>query len=124
MRRDQLFLAEMIDAAEQAHRLTGETSVEDLSKDRQRRDALMWNFTVLGESLDSGLGRTEVPVQRCRVAAALPVAQPGSARVLDDRPRDPARHGYRLPARIHRLTAHRPARHRNRRRLRRLSRMP
>ena len=50
MRRDQLFLAEMIDAAEQAHRLAGETSVEDLSKDRQRRDALMWNFTVLGEA--------------------------------------------------------------------------
>jgi uncharacterized protein with HEPN domain len=40
----------MIDAAEQAHRLAGETSVEDLSKDRQRRDALMWNFTVLGEA--------------------------------------------------------------------------
>jgi uncharacterized protein (DUF433 family)/uncharacterized protein with HEPN domain len=50
MRRDQLFLAEMIDPAEQAHRLAGETSVEDLSKDRQRRDALMWNFTVLGEA--------------------------------------------------------------------------
>jgi uncharacterized protein with HEPN domain len=50
MRRDQLFLAEMIDAAEQAHRLAGETSVEDLSKDRRRRDALMWNFTVLGEA--------------------------------------------------------------------------
>jgi uncharacterized protein with HEPN domain len=50
MRRDQLFLAEMIDAAEQANRLAGETSVEDLSKDRQRRDALMWNFTVLGEA--------------------------------------------------------------------------
>jgi uncharacterized protein with HEPN domain len=50
MRRDHLFLAEMIDAAEQAHRLAGVTSVEDLSKDRQRRDALMWNFTVLGEA--------------------------------------------------------------------------
>jgi uncharacterized protein with HEPN domain len=50
MRRDQLFLAEMIDAAEQAHRLARETSVEDLSKDRQRRDALVWNFTVLGEA--------------------------------------------------------------------------
>jgi uncharacterized protein with HEPN domain len=65
MRRDQLFLAEMMDAAEQAHRLAGETSVEDLSKDRQRRDALMWNSWCWG-SLDSGLGRTEVPVQRCR----------------------------------------------------------
>jgi len=50
MRRDQLFLAEMIEAAEHAHRLAGETSAEDLSKDRQRRDALMWNFTGLGEA--------------------------------------------------------------------------
>lgn len=50
MRRDQLFLAEMIDAAEQAHRLASQTSAEELWKDRQRRDALMWNFTVLGEA--------------------------------------------------------------------------
>ena len=32
MRRDQAFLADRIDAAEQAQRLVGEASVEDLSR--------------------------------------------------------------------------------------------
>jgi uncharacterized protein with HEPN domain len=50
MQRDLLFLAEMIDAADQAHGIARETSVEDLGKDRRLRDALAWNFTVLGEA--------------------------------------------------------------------------
>jgi hypothetical protein len=39
MQRDLLFLAEMIDAAEQAHSIAREVSVEDLAKDRRLRDA-------------------------------------------------------------------------------------
>jgi uncharacterized protein with HEPN domain len=50
MRRDTLLLAEMIDAAEQAVQLAAGTSVDELEVDRQRRDALLWNFTVLGEA--------------------------------------------------------------------------
>ncbi|MGH3963654.1 MAG: HepT-like ribonuclease domain-containing protein [Pseudonocardiaceae bacterium] len=50
MRRDELLLAEMIEAAEQAIALTAGTTTEDIQADRQRRDALLWNVTVLGEA--------------------------------------------------------------------------
>ena len=50
MQRDILLLTEMIDAAEQAQELTRGVSAGDLEADRQRRDALLWNFTVLGEA--------------------------------------------------------------------------
>ena len=50
MRRDILLLTEMIDAAEQAQQLAAGATVTDLETDRQRRDALLWNFTVLGEA--------------------------------------------------------------------------
>lgn len=51
MQRDALLLQEMIDAAEQIGALTeGGLSVDDLARDRLRRDALLWNFTVLGEA--------------------------------------------------------------------------
>lgn len=50
MQRDLLLLSEMIDAAEQAQALTVGVTVEELTVDRQRRDALLWNFTVLGEA--------------------------------------------------------------------------
>jgi uncharacterized protein with HEPN domain len=50
MQRDVLLLTEMIDAAEQAQQLTAGVSVGELEADRQRRDALLWNFTVLGEA--------------------------------------------------------------------------
>ena len=50
MQRDLLLLTEMIDAAEQAGQLTAGITVSQLETDRQRRDALLWNFTVLGEA--------------------------------------------------------------------------
>ncbi len=50
MRRDVLLLTEMIDAADQARRLADGITVADLEQDRQRREALLWNFTVLGEA--------------------------------------------------------------------------
>jgi uncharacterized protein with HEPN domain len=53
MQRDILLLTEMIDAAEQAQRLTADITVSQLETDRQRRDALLWNFTVLGEAAAS-----------------------------------------------------------------------
>lgn len=50
MRRELLLIAEMIDAAEQAISLVHGVDVETLAADRQRREALLWNFTVLGEA--------------------------------------------------------------------------
>jgi uncharacterized protein with HEPN domain len=50
MQRDVLLLTEMIDAAEQAQALADGITADDLAADRQRRDALLWNFTVLGEA--------------------------------------------------------------------------
>ena len=50
MRRDVLLLEEMIEAAVQAVELVQGVAAEDLAADRIRRDALLWNFTVLGEA--------------------------------------------------------------------------
>lgn len=50
MQRDILLIAEMIDAATQAQSLAADVDLPDLTEDRQRRDALLWNFTVLGEA--------------------------------------------------------------------------
>jgi|HubBroStandDraft_4_1064222.scaffolds.fasta_scaffold1062381_2 uncharacterized protein with HEPN domain len=50
MQRDILLLTEMIDAAEQAQHLVIDVSVSQLETNRERREALLWNFTVLGEA--------------------------------------------------------------------------
>jgi len=50
MRREVLLIAEMIEAATQAQSLVADRDLADLERDRQRRDALLWNFTVLGEA--------------------------------------------------------------------------
>lgn len=51
MQRDRLLLAEVVDAAERLIELTAERTPIDLDTDRDRRDALLWNFTVLGEAV-------------------------------------------------------------------------
>lgn len=50
MRRDLLLISEMIAAAVQAQSLVADADLDALGDDRQRRDALLWNFTVLGEA--------------------------------------------------------------------------
>lgn len=50
MRRELLLLGEMIEAGSQAQSLVDGIDLATLSADRQRRDALLWNFTVLGEA--------------------------------------------------------------------------
>ena len=50
MPRDLLLLEEMIEAAAQAVALVYDVDVAELSADRMRRDALLWNFAVLGEA--------------------------------------------------------------------------
>jgi hypothetical protein len=47
MQRDVLLLTEMIDAAEQAQQLATGVRASELEAYRRRRDALLWNFTVL-----------------------------------------------------------------------------
>lgn len=73
MRRDALFLAEMIDAAEQSIRLVEGRDVDAFGSDRTARDALLWNFLVIGEaatkvSADTRDAHPEVP---WRLASAL-----------------------------------------------------
>ncbi|MGQ0846890.1 MAG: HepT-like ribonuclease domain-containing protein [Sporichthyaceae bacterium] len=58
MRRELLLIGQMIEAAEQARTLVVGIELAELESDRQRRDALLWNFTVLGEAatqLDDGI---------------------------------------------------------------------
>ena len=50
MRRELLLIGQMVEAAEQAMSLVAGIELADLESDRQRRDALLWNFTVLGEA--------------------------------------------------------------------------
>lgn len=50
MRPDILLISEMIEAADQARKLADGVTASGLEGDRQRRDALLWNFTVLGEA--------------------------------------------------------------------------
>ncbi|MEX0650588.1 MAG: HepT-like ribonuclease domain-containing protein [Actinomycetota bacterium] len=50
MRRELLLIGEMIGAAEQAQALVSGVDLDALTADRQRREALLWNFTVLGEA--------------------------------------------------------------------------
>ena len=50
MRRDLLLLREMIDAAAQARDIVAGRTIAEVEQDRLRRDALLWNFTVLGEA--------------------------------------------------------------------------
>jgi uncharacterized protein with HEPN domain len=71
MRRDVLLLAEMIDAAEQAQHLVDGVAVEQLEAGRQRRDALLWNFTVHGEA--AGQLSAEVKARFPEIAWQQPV---------------------------------------------------
>ena len=49
-RRELLLLAEMIEAAERAQSLVAGADLATLTADLQRREALLWNFAVLGEA--------------------------------------------------------------------------
>ena len=59
MRRDPLLVAEMIEAAKQAMTLVADRTAEQLQADRVRLEALLWNFTVLGEAAAAVSGETK-----------------------------------------------------------------
>jgi len=48
--REVLLIIEMIDAAQQAQLLVAGHDADAIAQDRQRCDALLWNFAVLGEA--------------------------------------------------------------------------
>ena len=50
MQRDVLLLGEILEAAERLLKLVEGRSVDDIAEDEVRRDAMLWNFTVLGEA--------------------------------------------------------------------------
>jgi len=50
-RRDGVLLAEVIEACERIVSLVADRSASDFGDDLDRRDALLWNFTVLGEAV-------------------------------------------------------------------------
>lgn len=50
MPRDVLLLAEMIDAATRTIALANRLDPADPTAQRDRLDALLWNYTVLGEA--------------------------------------------------------------------------
>lgn len=50
MQRDILLLGEIVEAAERLQALTDGLTAEDIAGDELRRDAVLWNFTVLGEA--------------------------------------------------------------------------
>ena len=80
MRRELVLLAEMIEAAGQAQAPVDGIDVEALQADRQRRDALLWNFTVLGEAaaqLDDAVKERFPSVEWARRSRHQPlIAQP------------------------------------------------
>jgi hypothetical protein len=100
MQRDILLLTEMIDAAEQAQRLTADITVSQLETDRQRRDALLSNFTVLGEGRRTALRPAHRPVPGNRLAAADAIEEPDRPRLLVHRPGSPPHHRHRTTARL------------------------
>lgn len=51
MRRDRLLLTEILHAAERIASLIDGRSARDFEVDRDRQDALLWNYAVLGEAV-------------------------------------------------------------------------
>jgi uncharacterized protein with HEPN domain len=50
MRRELLLIQEMIDAAMRVRSLIGDRDAANLFADRDKREALLWNYRVLGEA--------------------------------------------------------------------------
>jgi uncharacterized protein with HEPN domain len=50
MQRDRLLLTEIVDAGERIIELSAGRDVADVEANRDVRDALLWNYTVLGEA--------------------------------------------------------------------------
>jgi uncharacterized protein with HEPN domain len=71
MRRELLLVHEMIEAATRVRSIIGDRDAADLFADRDRREALLWNYTVLGEA--SSQVPTEVKTAHPQVEWAMAV---------------------------------------------------
>jgi uncharacterized protein with HEPN domain len=74
-------LTEILEAVERITSLTDERSLDDFESDRDRRDALLWNFTVLGEAVG-------------QLSDATKDTHPGIAWMAPVRMRNRIVHGY------------------------------
>ena len=50
MQRDALLISEIIEVSQRIVELTEDGDIDVLNDDRDRREALLWSFTVLGEA--------------------------------------------------------------------------
>lgn len=50
MQRDHLLIHEIVESSQRIVELTEDVSIDRLKSDRDRREALLWSFTVLGEA--------------------------------------------------------------------------
>ncbi|HEX6686055.1 MAG TPA: HepT-like ribonuclease domain-containing protein [Candidatus Limnocylindrales bacterium] len=81
MRRDLLLLREMIHAASRIREVIGDLDADDLGADALRRDAVLWNYTVLGEASS-------------QVSGELKETHPGVGWAQPTRLRNRIVHGY------------------------------
>lgn len=85
MRREVVLLAEMICAAERIIEFVGDRSEIDFEVDRDGRDALLWNYTVLGEAAAQLPKEFIEHHEGVPWRSAVSAAQPDRARLLVDR---------------------------------------
>jgi uncharacterized protein with HEPN domain len=101
MQRDVLLLSEMIDAAEQAQQLTADITVSQSEADRQRRDALLWNFAVLSEAAGQLSAEVKDKFPDTPWQQPIRATEPDSPRLLVRRPGSPPHHRHRATTNIH-----------------------
>lgn len=75
MRREVLLVAEIIDAAERIVALTSGYTVASLDRDRDRREALLWSFTVLGDPVPQCGGRLPLDLWEARLHVVVELAR-------------------------------------------------
>ncbi len=73
MQRDRLLFTEALDAAQRVIELTAGRDATDLQRDRTVREAVLWNYTVLGEALSqlSDAAKSSTPTLAWRDAARM-----------------------------------------------------
>lgn len=76
MRREDLFVREMIDAVHAIIDLVGDSSEYNLREDTTKHSAILWNFTVLGEAAN------QLPIE---IRASFPDVEWRAATALRNR---------------------------------------
>lgn len=82
MRRDLVLLDEIVQAAERIIELTSGLTVDAIEEDDLRREAVLWNYTVLGEATSQLSDEIRAGTPRGGVAAACVAPEPLRPRLL------------------------------------------